>query len=127
MRAKAKINWDTVELVGPLSPASAPADPSDPSEKARAERELRPYPEKRGRSIVKQILSGAAAKARARGAIYTHTQLRVFIPAGLEMLVYSWCLVAAAVESDRDLSRGVESAARAISEASHRLSGRRGA
>jgi hypothetical protein len=122
MRPKAKINWDTVELVGPLSPASAPADPP-------VERELRPYPEKRGRSIVKQILSGAAAKARSRGAIYTHTQLRVFIPAGLEMLIYSWCLVAAAVESDRDISRGVEAGARAIIEASHRLSvsGRRGA
>jgi hypothetical protein len=119
MRAKAKINWDTVELVGPLSPASAPADPPQIT---RAE--PRPYPEKRGRSIVKQILSGAAAKARSRGAIYTHTQLRVFIPAGLEMLVYGWCLVAAAVESDRDISRGVEAAARAISEASHRLSGR---
>jgi hypothetical protein len=70
---------------------------------------------------VKKILSGAAAKARAHGAIHTHTQLRRLVPVGLEMLIYGWGLIAAAIESEWDISRGVESAARAIREASHRV------
>ena len=116
MKLKAKIDWDTVELVGALVPASLPAFPP-------VERALRPrlYPDRRGRSIVKQILSGAAAKARARGALHTHTQLRRLLPAGLETLVYSWWLVAAAVESDRDISRAVEVAAHAITATSHHV------
>lgn len=114
MKVKAKIDWDTVELVGTLVPASAPVFSS-------VERALRPrlFHDRRGRSIVKQILSGAAAKARARGALYTHTQLRKLLPAGLETFIYSWWLVAAAVESDRDLSRAVDVAAHAIIATSH--------
>ena len=101
-----KLNWDTVELV------------------SRTECVRRVFPDRRGRSTVKQILSGASAKARARGAMHTHTQLRKLLPVGLEMLVYGWWLVAAAVESDRDLSRGVELAATAIRETSHRIAQR---
>ena len=53
MRAKAKLDWDTVELVT-LGPVLEP--------------ETVVWQDGRGRSVVKQILSGAAAKARARGA-----------------------------------------------------------
>ena len=114
MKSKVKIDWDTVELVGALAPV-IPVPPP-------VERAPRLFPDQRGRSIVKQILSGAAQKARARGAIYTHTQLRKLLPAGLETLVYGWWLMAAAMEAmERDLSRGVELAAQAISETSHRV------
>jgi hypothetical protein len=94
------LDWDTVELVRRDSPIHA---------------------DRRGRSVVKMILSGAAAKARARGAIYTHVQLRQLIPAGLETLAYGVGLLMAAVESERDFVRGVEVAARAICEASERF------
>jgi len=67
------------------------------------------------------ILSGASAKARSRGPSYTHTQLRKIIPAGIETFIYGWWLVTAALESDRDLSRGVEIAAHAISSTSQRF------
>ena len=115
MRSKPKIDWDTVELILPTDRAQA----FEKERKRVLEREQRLYPERRGRSVVKQILSGAAQKARARGAIYTHTQLRKLLPAGLETPVYGWWLVAAAME--RDLSRGVETAAQAIIETSHRV------
>jgi len=109
-RLRAKIDWDTVELVGALEPTL----PSVSKAAAKAAERTRLFPDRRGRSSVKQILSGAAAKARARGAAYTHTQLRKLLPAGLEMLAYGWWLVAAAVEGERDVSRGVELAAHAI-------------
>ena len=113
MKSKVKIDWDTVELVGALAPViPVPIPPP-------IELTPRLFPDRRGRSIVKQILSGASAKARARGAIYTHTQIRKLLPAGLETLVYGWWLMAAAME--RDLSRGVELAAQAIGETSHRV------
>lgn len=116
MTSKVKIDWDTVELVGSLAPVIAP-----PVERVipPIERAPRLFPDRRGRSIVKQILSGAAQKARARGAIYTHTQLRKLLPAGLPTLAYGWWLVAAAMEGD--VSRGVETAAQAIIETSHRV------
>jgi hypothetical protein len=128
VKPKSKINWDTVELVGELIPASivpsrkrpvplsvksakwpAPLDSSDPKTRSTP-------PDPR----TKLILSGASAKARARGPSHTHTQLRKLIPEGIEMLIYSWWLVTAALESDRDLSRGVEVAAHAITATSQR-------
>ena len=108
MKSNVKIDWDTVELVGALAPVF-PVFPVLPP----VERTPRLFPDRRGRSIVKQILSGASQKARARGAIYTHTQIRKLLPAGLETLVYGWWLLSAAMEID--LSRGVEMAAQAIS------------
>ena len=111
MKSKAKIDWDTVELVGSLAPVIAVLPP--------VERVPRLFPDRRGRSIVKQILSGATQKARARGAIYTHSQLRKLLPAGLPTFIYGWWLLAAAMESE--LSRGVELAAEAIRETSHRV------
>lgn len=115
MKAKEKvqIDWDTVELVGILVPASTSSSRSAPA--VLSEQPTRPS------SVVKQILSGAAQKARTRGASHTHTQLRKLIPAGLEMLAYGWRLVAAAVESDRDVARAVELAALAIIETSQRV------
>jgi hypothetical protein len=115
---KAKIDWNTVELVGALVPTV-------PSVAARVVEEPR-FVDQRGRSVVKKILSGAAAKARARGALYTHAQLRAFLPAGLDVLAYGLGLVAAALVGDRDVSRGVELAAHAICVASHDLSKRAG-
>lgn len=115
MRPKVKIDWDTVELVGSLAPVLSVPPPAERT----VERAPRLFPERRGRSIVKQILSGAAQKARARGAIYTHTQLRKLLPTGLPTLAYGWWLVAAAMEGD--VSRGVETAAQAIIETSHRV------
>ena len=114
---KAKIDWDTVELVEPISSGS-------PSSSIECDQRL--FHDRRGRSIVKKILSGAAVKARAGGVIHTHVQLRHLIPAGLDTLVYSWGLVAAAVEGDRELSRGIVSAVCAIRDASNRIVGRRG-
>jgi len=119
MRPKVKIDWDTVELVGVLEPALPVLPPAERAVDRAADRTPRLFHDRRGRSIVKQILSGAAQKARARGAIYTHTQLRKLLPAGLPTLVYGLWLLAAAMESD--LSRGVELAAQAISETSHRV------
>jgi hypothetical protein len=116
---KAKIDWNTVELVGALVPTV-------PSVAPRVVEEPRLFVDQRGRSIVKKILSGAAAKARARGALYTHAQLRAFLPAGLDVLAYGLGLVAAAMVGDHDVSRGVELAAHAICAASHDLSKRAG-
>lgn len=128
-KPKAKIDWDTIELVGELVPASIsqptkrpvqlpvksvtwadPPDLSDPKTRATS-------PDPR----TKLILSGASAKARARGPSHTHVQLRKLIPEGIEMLIYGWWLVTAALESDRDLSRGVEVAAHAIAATSQRF------
>lgn len=121
---RSKIDWDTVELVGPLSPLpeSPRATVAKVRTRVRKERSERAFPERRGRSIVKKLLSGASAKARARGAIYTHVQLRKML-VGLERFIYGWSLVAAAVESTNDFARGVEAAARAIDAASRRLAG----
>lgn len=102
-KAKVQIDWDTVELVDYYATSLA-----------RPARPQRLFPDRRGRSVVKQILSGAAAKARARGAVFTHTQICKRLPAGLPTLIYGWGLVFAAMESDRDLSRGVEVAADVI-------------
>lgn len=109
-----KIDWDTVELVEKLPSIELKAPPDD---------EQRWYIERRGRSLVKSILAGAAVKARAEGVPHTHVQLRQLLSTttGLATLVYSWDLVTAAVESDHDLSRGVVVAAHAIREASKRL------
>lgn len=106
MRAKVKLDWDTVELVDAAGPVREPAA-------------ALVWQDRRGRSTVKKILSGAAAKARARGARYTHTQLRRFLPAGVETLIYGWWLVVAAMQ--RDVSAGVEIAASAIWETSLRV------
>jgi len=108
MKRKVKIDWDTVELVD----TEAAARPPPPT---------LVWSDRRGRSMVKKILSGAAAKARARGSPYTHTQLRKHIPAGIETLIYGWRLLAAALESERAVSAGVEMAARAIYETSQSL------
>jgi len=67
------------------------------------------------------ILSGASAKARARGPSYTHTQLRKIVKPGIDTLIYGWWFVTAAIESDRDLSRAVEIAAHAIFLTSQRF------
>ena len=128
-KAKVKIDWDTVELVGALLPTSSamPSSLSAPPVLTKRSPRLsspRLFSDRRGRSIVKQILSGAAQKARARGAPYTHTQLRTLVPAGLEMLIYGWRLVAAAVVSDRDISSAVELAALAIDATAHRVAQR---
>jgi hypothetical protein len=124
-KAKAKIDWDTVELVGALLPTSATTPSSLSARPVLTKQSPRLSPrifsDLRGRSIVKQILSGAAQKARTRGASHTQTQLRKLLPVGLEMLAYGWRLVAAAVESDRDVSRAVELATIAIIETSHRV------
>jgi len=114
---KAKIDWDTVELVGALVP-------SVPSVSRVVVDEPRLFVDQRGRSIIKKILSGAAAKARARGAIYTHTQLRKLLPAGLDVLGYGLGMVAAAMVGERDISRAVELAAHSICAASHDFSKR---
>jgi len=99
----AKIDWDTVELVGRLTPVPA-------LQTVPVDRPLLAPPHLKA----KQILSGAAAKARARGSLHTHTKLRKIIPDGLETLIYGWWLVTAALEADRDLARGIEIAANAI-------------
>jgi hypothetical protein len=123
---KAKIDWDTVELVGELVPASASSQPvKHPvvllpvKEPSWSHPDLPTTPKADPRT--KLILSGASAKARSRGPSYTHTQLRKFIPAGIETFIYGWWLVTAAIESDRDLSRAVELAAHAIAATSQRF------
>ena len=134
MKTKAKIDWDTVELVGDLVPmlpvSSLPVERKSRTVSTVERGEPRLFPDRRGRSVVKKILSGAAAKARARGAVHTHVQLRALLPAGLETLIYGWWLVVAAaavgVDHDRDISRGVDIAAHAICMTSHRLVQRTG-
>lgn len=108
-KAKVQLDWDTVELVEYSVAFDRPAPPQ------------RSFPDRRGRSVVKQILSGAAAKARARGAAFTHTQICKRLPAGLPTLIYGLGLVFAAMESDRDLSGGVEAAANVILATSHQV------
>ena len=116
---KAKIDWSTVELHGPLIPldrslrggrsASAPVPKRMASSRGNG-------------SIVKLLLAGGSSRTRARGAIYTHVQLKRRLPAGLEMLVYSWSLVAAILWKDHEgATHSVELVARAISAASDRL------
>ncbi len=117
MRPKIKLDWDTVELVGPI--VATQREQSEPP--AQRDQLLL---DQRGRSTVKKILSGAAMKARAEGVIYTHVELRQRLPVGLETLVYAWNLVAAAVDGDPHLARGVISAVRAMREASDRLARR---
>jgi hypothetical protein len=130
VKSKPKIDWDTVELVGELVPTSIsesitrpvvavptrPAWPHPPPPPSSS-----PFGDPRTKQRTKQILSGASAKARSLAPTHTHTQLRKLLPAGLEMLIYGWWLVAAAIESDRDVSRGVEIASHAIIVTSRRL------
>lgn len=118
---KTKIDWDTVELVGELVPASVeptkrpvvvldwslPTSISSPKGKSDPRTKL--------------ILSGSSAKARARGPWHTHKQLRKILPAGIETFIFGWWLVAAAIESDRDISRAVEIAAHALAVTSQRF------
>ena len=117
-KQSAKIDWDTVELIGDLVPTTPSFTPvSVPLKKTT-------WPDPSATIVkdprVKLILSGASAKARARGPSHTHTQLRKLIPAGIETFIYAWWLVTAAIESDRDVSRGVEIAAHAIFATSQR-------
>ena len=124
---KAKIDWDTVELVGDLVPASSASQPTPHPVPVPVKRAAWSLPDPTLPSTPKAdprpklILSGASAKARSRGPSYTHTQLRKIIPAGLETLIYGWWLVTAAIESDRDLSRAVELAAHALAATSQRF------
>lgn len=121
---KAKIDWSTVEILGPLVPlerrtrrprltAAASASTSSTSRTAST----------RGNgSIVKLLLSGGSSRARSRGAIHTHVQLKRLLPPGPEMLVYSWSLVAALLWKDHEgVTHSVELVARAIRAASDRL------
>lgn len=129
MKSKPKIDWDTVELVGELVPTSISDSITRPvvAVPTRPEWPQHPPPpptvfgDPRTKQRTKQILSGASAKARSLAPTHTHTQLRKLLPAGLEMLIYGWWLVAAAIESDRDVSRGVEIASHAILVTSRRL------
>ena len=130
---KAKIDWSTLKMLGPLVPlarqrrgsrlrAVPPGPP--PLDDAPLERVV----STRGNgSVVKLLLSGGASRARARGAIYTHAQLKRLLPSGPDMLVYSWDLVIAVLWQEHgDLSHGVELVARAIRAASDRLARRIG-
>lgn len=132
MKSKPKIDWDTVELVGELVPTSISDSITRPvvAVPTRAEWSNDPphdpppppvFGDPRMKQRAKQILSGASAKARSLAPAHTHTQLRKLLPVGLEMLIYGWWLVAAAIESDRDVSRGVEIASHAIIVTSRRL------
>lgn len=114
-KQSAKIDWDTVELVGKLVPTTPSFTPvSVPLKKTTWSDPPATVMKGSSDPRVKLILSGASAKARARGPSHTHTQLRKIIPAGIETFIYAWWLVTAAIESDRDVSRGVEIAAHAI-------------
>jgi len=110
--AKIKIDWDSVELLTEVVEDDA----------GNSERMARPdgtaYSDRRGRSNVKKILSGAARQARAEGVPHTHVQLRHLITSETDILVYGWELVAAAVESHQSLSRGIAFAVRAMRAAS---------
>ena len=84
---KPKIDWATVQRVGALEPLRPKIKrPSD----------------RRGRSVIAAILSGASMKARSCGAL-THAQIRAaLVPGGLDALVYGIGLVAAASGGTRD-------------------------
>lgn len=121
MKSKAKIDWDTVELVGDLVPTSLVPMPTTKPVKSTSWSGSRTHLPGFSDPRTKLILSGASAKARARGSAHTHAQLRKVLPTGLETFIYGWWLVTAAIESDRDVSRGVEIAAHAINATSRRV------
>lgn len=120
-KQSAKIDWDTVELVGQLVPTTPSFTPVSVPLKKTTWSPLATGLKSSSDPRVKLILSGSSAKARSRGSFHTHTQLRKIIPAGIETFVYAWWLVAAAIESDRDISRAVEIAAHALSSLSQRM------
>ena len=118
-----RIDWDTVELVDVILPTqSSRSNDLVRPPRLPPTRFERVYPDRRGRSTMKKLLSGASTKARARGAIYTHTQLRRSL-VGWQIFFYGWDLFTAAMASKRDFTRGVELAAQAIEAASARLAG----
>ncbi len=84
----AKIDWSTVELVGKLKPVVAGKRESNPRER-------------RGRSSMKAILSGASMKARSCGAL-THTQLCAELVSAYDCFIYGIGLLAAACAPTRD-------------------------
>lgn len=108
-RKRVPIDWDTVELIEGVY---------DDGERTTQ----LVFPDRRGRSVVKSILSGATTKARGRGAIYTHVQLRRTL-VGWQLFLYGWGLLGAAVASVRDFALGVELAARVIEAAAAQLAG----
>ena len=108
------IDWNTVELVGDLEPM--PLASAQPSRKVE-----RVFPDRRGRSDVKKILSGASMKARGNGARLTHGQICKKLRPGLDVLAYGVGLLAAATAFSSDPARSVTLAAYVIGEASERL------
>ena len=95
-----KIDWSTVELIGKLEPV------------VTAKREPNPR-ERRGRSTMKAILSGASMKARSCGAM-THSQLCAELVSAYDCFVYGLGLFAAVLAPTRE--QQVERAACAMVE-----------
>ena len=119
-RKKARIDWNTVELIASTSDDGEVAARS--VVKDDDERAPRVFPDRRGRSVVKSLLAGASMKARGRGAIRTHVQLRGAL-VGWQIFLYGWGLLGAAVASTRDFALGVDLAACVIEEAASQLAG----
>lgn len=75
--------------------------------------------DRRGRSPIKSIISGASMKAKGQGAELTHAQICQRLEPGLDTLIYGIGLVAAATA--RDLKRCVKLATYVIMETSIKL------
>lgn len=124
MTSRREIDWNTVELVGDLEPIVevAPEIDRHPLHVARPARGERIYPDRRGRSVLKKILSGASMKARGNGARMTHAQICKRLSPGLDVLIYGIGLLAASMASDP--ARRVTLAAYVIGEAAERIASR---
>lgn len=122
MTTKRTIDWNTVELVGDLEPFVETSDHvQHPLHTVRSVpgRVDRVYPDRRGRSVLKKILSGASMKARGNGARMTHAQICKRLSPGLDVLIYGIGLLAASMASDP--TRRVTLAAYVIGEAAERI------
>ena len=128
------IDWNTVELVGDLEPIAEDSHRDHreitlPTQHAYSDQRLAPrhapgprvYPDRRGRSDVKKVLSGASMKARGNGARLTHGQICKRLRPGFDVLVYGIGLLAAATAYGSDPARSVVLAAYVIGEVSERL------
>jgi hypothetical protein len=124
------IDWNTVELVGDLEPIAEDSHREHAllTHHAYSDQRLarqapgpRVYPDRRGRSDVKKVLSGASMKARGNGARLTHGQICKRLRPGFDVLVYGIGLLAAATAYGSDPARSVVLAAYVIGEVSERL------
>jgi hypothetical protein len=113
-RRRVQLDWDTVELVGQLTPLTSSAAAAMPSTTLTPPQPT-PLTSLPVVMRVKRVLAGASMRARSRGAQHTHSRLLRLLR-GMDLFAYAWSLIGAVAEDDLELA--IEKAALAIERTS---------